>query len=56
MADDSNIRTQPWFNATRTVTPRDGESDTEETYQPKADVFRVKRHRFYGREDDFISK
>ena len=54
--NDGDIQTDPYFNACNTVVGRDAESDTEETYRPDPTVFKVRRKRFLGHENDFISK
>ena len=54
--DDGGIQGEPYFNACNSVVGRDAESDTEDTYRPDPTVFKVRRKRFLGREDDFMSK
>ena len=44
--DNGGIRTRPWFNASRTAVGRDEDSDAEDVYGAKADVFRVHRTEF----------
>lgn len=54
--NDGDIQSEPYFNASNTIVDRDAESDTEDTYRPESTIFKVRRKRFLGREDDFISK
>lgn len=54
--NDGDIQTEPYFHANNTVVGRDGDSDGEDTYRPENTVFKVKRKRFLGREDDFLSE
>ena len=54
--NDGDIQAEPYFNACNTVVGREDESDTEDTYRPDPNNFKVKRKRFLGHEEDFISK